>query len=232
MSVEKGEGGPPARTIPGNERAVSHTSICSTARRQVVHHEQPDIHVSGHACQEELKLMMNITPPKFFIPMHGTLRHLIHHRAAGGKRQAFRTDSSSRTGRRGDPRRRMNVLEDRVQQGKVFIDSEAEEVPHVVVRDRQHLAEDGFVIVVVAIDSNGRLIRDPEIITRGLVHVDASQEVMADVRRALVGMFDESAADELRDSDILQEKMRALLKRYFRKSMGRRPMILPVIWEM
>ena len=88
------------------------------------------------------------------------------------------------------------------------------------------------MIVVVAIDSNGRLIRDPEIITRGLVHVDASQEVMADVRRTLVGMFDESAADELRDSDILQEKMRALLKRYFRKSMGRRPMILPVIWEM
>jgi len=126
----------------------------------------------------------------------------------------------------------MNVLPDRVPQGKVFIDSEAEEVPHVVVRDRQHLAEDGFVIVVVAIDSNGRLIRDPEIITRGLVHVDASQEVIADVRRALVGMFDESAADELRDSDILQEKMRALLKRYFRKSMGRRPMILPVIWEM
>jgi ribonuclease J len=93
----------------------------------------------------------------------------------------------------------IRVLEERVPQGKVFIDSEAEEVPDVVVRDRQHLAEDGFVIVVVAVDSDGRLIRDPEIITRGLVHVDASQDV---------------------------------LTRYFRKSMGRRPMILPVIWEM
>jgi ribonuclease J len=126
----------------------------------------------------------------------------------------------------------MTVLPDRVPQGKVFIDSEAEEVPDVVVRDRQHLAEDGFVIVVVAVDSNGRLIREPELITRGLVHVDASQEILSEVRQQLVGMFDESHADELRDSDMLQEKMRALLKRYFRKSMGRRPMILPVIWEM
>src|SRR5205085_7011730 len=126
----------------------------------------------------------------------------------------------------------LRVLEERVQQGKVFIDAEAEEVPEVVVRDRQHLAEDGFVIVVIAVDSGGKLIRDPEIITRGLVHVDASQEILAEVRTMLVGMFDESPADELRDPDLLQEKMRALLKRYFRKTMSRRPMILPVVWEM
>jgi len=100
------------------------------------------------------------------------------------------------------------------------------------VRDRQHLAEDGFVIVVVAVDSNGALIRDPEIITRGLVHVDASQEMLDEVRRMLAGIFTESAPDELRDSDVLQEKMRTMLKRYFRKTMGRRPLILPVIWEM
>ena len=87
------------------------------------------------------------------------------------------------------------------------------------------------MIVVVAV-GDGRLIRDPEIITRGLVHVDASQEILAEVRQLLVGMFDESPPDELRDSDLLQEKMRALLKRYFRKSMGARPMNLPVIWEM
>jgi ribonuclease J len=88
------------------------------------------------------------------------------------------------------------------------------------------------VIVVVAVDGNGRLIRDPEIITRGLVHVDASQDILGELRRMLIGTFDESPTEELRDPDLLQEKMRALLKRYFRKSMGRRPMILPVIWEM
>jgi ribonuclease J len=222
-----------ARTIPGNERAISHV-IDNLYRRgaEVVHHEQTDIHVSGHACQEELRLMINITRPKFFIPMHGTLRHLIHHARLAEQTgvphgvvitngQIAQIDGDS-----------MRVLDERVQQGKVFIDSEAEEVPDVVVRDRQHLAEDGFVIVVVAVDSDGRLIRDPEIITRGLVHVDASQEMMGEVRKLLVGMFDESGRDELRDSDLLQEKVRALLKRYFRKSMGRRPMILPVVWEM
>jgi ribonuclease J len=222
-----------ARTIPGNERAVAHV-IDNLYRRgaEVVHHEQADIHVSGHACQEELKLMLNVTRPKFFIPMHGTLRHLIHHARLAEEvgvphgvvitnGQVAEIDANG-----------IKMLPDRVAQGKVFIDAEAEEVPEVVVRDRQHLAEDGFVIVVVAVDSNGKLIRDPEIITRGLVHVDASQDILEEVRQLLVGMFDESPADELRDSDLLQEKMRALLKRYFRKSMAARPMILPVIWEM
>jgi len=234
ISIEKGDVVViSARTIPGNERAVSHV-IDNLYRRgaEVVHHEQPDIHVSGHACQEELKLMVNLTRPKFFIPMHGTLRHLIHHarlaQEAGVPHgmvitngQVAEIDGNT-----------IRILEDRVPQGKVFIDSEAEEVPDVVVRDRQHLAEDGFVIVVVAIDSDGRLIRDPEIITRGLVHVDASQDILTELRRMLVGMFDESHPNELRESDLLQEKIRALLKRYFRKTMGRRPMILPVIWEM
>ncbi|HUP60135.1 MAG TPA: ribonuclease J [Thermoanaerobaculia bacterium] len=222
-----------ARTIPGNERAVAHV-IDHLYRRgaDVVHHEQPDIHVSGHACQEELKLMLNVTRPKFFIPMHGTLRHLIHHarlaEEVGVPHGVVITNGQVAEIAGGDIR----VLEERVAHGKVFIDAEAEEVPEVVVRDRQHLAEDGFAIVVVAVDSNGRLIREPEIITRGLVHVDASQEILSEVQRLVAGMFDESSTEELRDSDLLQEKMRALLKRYFRKSMGRRPMILPVIWEM
>src|SRR5687767_9267291 len=222
-----------ARTIPGNERAVSHV-IDNLYRRgaEVVHHEQPDIHVSGHACQEELKLMLNVTRPKFFIPMHGTLRHLIHHARLAeevGVPHGMVITNGQVAEIAGDE---IRALEERVIQGKVFIDSEAEEVPDVVVRDRQHLAEDGFVIVVVAIDSNGRMVRDPEIITRGMVHVDASQEMLAEVRKQLVGMFDESQPDELRDADLLQERVRALLKRHFRKSMGRRPMMLPVIWEM
>ena len=214
-----------ARTIPGNERAVAHL-IDNLYRRgaEVVSHEQPDVHVSGHACEEELKLMINVTRPKFFIPMHGTLRHLIHHARLAESvgvphgvvitnGQVAEIDGES-----------IRTLEDRVPNGKVFIDAEAEEVPEVVVRDRQHLAEDGFVIVVVAIDSMGRLVREPEIITRGLVHVDESQDVLEEVRGELAGMFAESPPDELRDSDLLQERMRALLKRYFRKNMGRRPL--------
>jgi len=222
-----------ARTIPGNERAVSRV-IDNLYRRgaEVISHEQPDVHVSGHACQEELKLMLNLTRPKFFIPIHGTLRHLIHHarlaQETGVPHGAVITNGQVVEIVDGE----LRILEERVPNGKVFIDAEAEEVPEVVVRDRQHLAEDGFVIVVVAVDSDGRLIRDPEIITRGLVHVDESQDVLDEVRELLAQIFTTSPADELRDSDLLQEKMRAALKRYFRKNMGRRPLILPVIWEM
>jgi ribonuclease J len=224
-----------ARAIPGNERAISHL-IDNLYRRgaEVLTWDNADVHVSGHACEEELKLMLNVTRPRFFIPIHGTLRHLIHHarlaEAVGVPHGAVITNGQVAVI---DPDAdALRVLDDRVPHGKVFIDGEAEEVPEVVVRDRQHLAEDGFVIVVVAVDSEGRLIRDPEIITRGLVHVDASQEILDEVRGLLSGIFSETAPDELRDSDLLQEKMRALLKRYFRKNMGRRPLILPVVWEM
>jgi ribonuclease J len=222
-----------ARAIPGNERAIAHV-IDNLYRRgaDVVHHEHPDVHVSGHACQEELKLMINVTRPKFFIPIHGTLRHMIHHGRLAesvGIPHGVVITNGQVAQIEGDS---INVLANRVANGKVFIDNEAEEVPQVVVRDRQHLAEDGFVIVVVAVDSSGKLIREPEIITRGLVHVDASQDILDEVRELLVGMFAETPPEQLRDSDLLQEAMRARLKRYFRKSMGRRPMILPVVWEM
>jgi ribonuclease J len=222
-----------ARVIPGNERSVSHV-IDNLYRRgaEVLNWENSDVHVSGHACEEELKLMLNVTRPKFFIPIHGTLRHLIHHarlaKSVGVPHGVVITNGQVASIEHDE----IVVLPDRVAHGKVFIDGEAEEVPEIVVRDRQHLAEDGFVIVVVAIDSSGHVGREPEIITRGLLHVDESQDILTDVRAQLVQMLHASRPDELLDHDVAQEKMRALLKRYFRKEMGRRPMILPVIWEM
>jgi len=222
-----------ARTIPGNERAVAHL-IDNLYRRgaEVLSWDNADVHVSGHACQEELKLMINLTRPKFFIPIHGTLRHLVHHarlaESVGVPHGVVITNGQVAE----IEGHEIRVLEQRVPNGKVFIDAEAEEVPEIVVRDRQHLAEDGFVIVVAAVDSDGKLVRDPEIITRGLLHVDSNQDMMDELRRMLVGMFTEMPPEELRDSELLQEAMRAMLKRYFRKTMGARPMILPVIWEM
>jgi ribonuclease J len=222
-----------ARTIPGNERAVSHM-IDNLYRlgAEVLSWDTADVHVSGHACEEELKLMLSITRPRFFIPMHGTLRHLIHHARlaeAVGVPHGVVITNGQVAEIAGEA---LRVREERAPHGKVFIDSEAEEVPEVVVRDRQHLAEDGFVIVVVAVDNDGKLLREPEIITRGLVHVDASQDVLDEVRGMLAGIFEHGTPEELRNSDALQEAMRAMLKRYFRKSMGRRPLILPVVWEM
>ena len=225
-----------ARTIPGNEKAVARVIDHLYQRgADVLYHEVPDIHVSGHASADELRLMMNLTKPRFFIPMHGTVRHLVlHERIAhsvgipedrtflltNGNVAEIESDSGM-------------VLPDRVPAGKVFIDRQYEEVASVVVRDRKHLAEDGFVIVVVALNFNsGDIVREPEIITRGLIHVDASAEIITELREMLMNMLVETGREELGDAEAIQEKMRALLKRYFRKKFNRRPMILPVVWEM
>src|SRR5258706_2411518 len=106
------------------------------------------------------------------------------------------------------------TLEELFQHGRVYIDAEAEEVPEVVVRDRQHLAEDGFVIVVVAVGSNGVLLREPEIITRGLVHVHASPEMLDEVQRMLAGVFCASGPEEPVDSDVLPRQKQGQLKTY------------------
>lgn len=225
-----------ARTIPGNEKAVARVIDHLYQRgADVLYHEVPDIHVSGHASADELRLMMNLTKPRFFIPMHGTVRHLVlHERIAHSvgipEERTFLMTNGNVAEIDGESGR---VLPDRVPAGKVFIDRQYEEVASIVVRDRKHLAEDGFVIVVVALNFNsGDIVREPEIITRGLIHVDASAEMITELREMLMTMLVETGREELGDAEAIQEKMRALLKRYFRKKLNRRPMILPVVWEM
>jgi ribonuclease J len=225
-----------ARTIPGNERAVSHI-IDHLFRRgaEVLHDEVPNIHVSGHACREELKMVLNLVRPRYFIPMHGTYRHLVRHaQLAEGvgipSENIFVVENGAMVEIERDGGR---VLEERAPAGRVFIDHQVGEVAEVVVRDRQHLAEDGFVIAVIAVNGNtGKLAREPEIITRGLVHVDESGEMLAEVRDLLSKMMAEIKPEEIRDSELMRDRIRTILKRYFRKKLERRPMILPVVWEM
>jgi ribonuclease J len=225
-----------ARTIPGNERKIN-SVIDHLYRRgaEVIHDEMPGIHVSGHACREELKTMLQLVAPRFFMPVHGTLRHMVKHaqlaESVGIERSRISVITNGEVAEFDGETSR--VAEDRVAAGKVFIDGQSEEVATVVVRDRQHLAEDGFVIVVVALDmQSGKLAREPEIITRGLVHVDESAEVMAQMRAQVGEVLSASSSGELSNPEIVQEKLRAALKRFFRKKLNRRPMILPVVWEM
>lgn len=224
-----------ARTIPGNERAVMHV-IDHLLRRNVrVVYEEPGIHVSGHGHREELKLMLRLTDPEYFVPMHGSLLHLVRHGeiAAGtgiDGRNIFVITNGQVVEIGPD---RAQILEETVPAGKVFVDQEFEEVPNIVVRDRRHLGEDGFVIVVAALSSStGTLAREMEIITRGVIHVDESQELLDEIRNLLLSQIEQARRDDLRDMENVQEIMRATLKRFFRKRFGRRPMILPVVWEM
>jgi ribonuclease J len=224
-----------ARAIPGNEKKISHVIDHLYRRGAEVIQDERGIHVSGHAYSDELKTMIQLTTPKYFMPMHGALRHLVRHaqiaQSVGIPKKQIFVITNGEVLELGEDS--AEISSDRVQVGKVFVDGQSEEVASVVLRDRKHLAEDGFVIVVVALDMNkGIVTREPEIITRGFVHVDESEDILDEVRKQLADMFAESGQEELQDPEIVQEKMRALLKRFFRKRLNRRPMILPVVWEM
>lgn len=224
-----------ARMIPGNEKPIGRL-IDNIFRRgaDVIAHERPHIHSSGHAYRDELRDLILRLRPKYFIPVHGTLQFMTHHarlaEAAGVARENTVVIVNGSIAEISEQRCR--VFENAVPHGKVFIDAEAGHVPELVVRDRRHLSEDGFVIVITAVDSDGNLVRQPEIVTRGVLHVDASEDRLRHIREGLTGMLHSAHHDELTDQLLLSEKIRAWTKRYFRKEMGRRPMIVPVIWEM
>lgn len=224
-----------ARTIPGNERAIMHVIDHLLRRGARVVYEEKGTHVSGHGFREELETMILLTKPRYFIPMHGTLWNLVNH-AEVAKEVGIHPDdvfvaTNGQVVEIGSDGGR--ILEERVPAGKVFVDEVFEELPSLVVRDRKHLGEDGFVIVVAAVDLNtGGLTREPEIITRGVVHVDASAEILDELRDLLVETIARIPVGDRHNIEGIQEAMRAVLKRYFRKKLSRRPMILPVVWEM
>jgi ribonuclease J len=227
-----------ARAIPGNEKAIGRV-INHLSRRgaDVVHEGIKHVHVSGHGSEEELKLMLSLVQPRFFVPVHGEYRQLAQH--ARIARRVF-------DGR--DPRPQILLVEDgdilhftseearvvgKAPVGRVLIDgTRTGEVGDEVLRDRRHLAEDGLVVPVVAINKQtGMLEGVPDIITRGFV-MENSQELLADGARLLSDVIEQSSLEERTDQGLIKEKLRAELRRFFRKRSGRRPFVLPVIMEI
>jgi ribonuclease J len=224
-----------ARIIPGNELPIQRL-IDNVCRRgaTVFAHEVPAIHASGHGYAEELKQLIEVLRPRYFVPAHGNLHMLVKHADLAVESGIARENVVVTTN--GSPveldGQSLRASSEPVPHGKVFIDSESEEVPYLVVRDRQHLADEGFVIIVAAMSSDGRLLREVEIITRGVLHVDVNQHILDELRGLATSIIDDSPLDERLDRDLLQDTIRSAVKRYFRKKFGRRPLILPVVWEM
>jgi len=225
-----------ARIIPGNEKAIFRMLDHMFRRRALVYYDNSagTIHVSGHASQEEQKLILQLVRPKYFIPVHGEYRHLFRHAALAaqlgcvsgeillmedGQVLEFNEDGAYRR----DP----------VTAGRVLVDSGSlEEIEEVVVRDRKHLSEDGVVVTIIAIDKHtGRLESQPEIVTRGLMS-DNGQELVAGARAVVLKTVSESNAEEKSDWSVIKEKIRVDLKRYINKHTSKRPLILPVILEV
>ncbi len=227
-----------ARIIPGNEKAIFRM-IDHLFRRQVlVYYEggrSSPIHVSGHGSQEEQKLLLSLVRPKYFIPLHGEYRQLFQHAAlaqqlgvVSGEVILLESGHPLEFTANGAFRR------EQVTAGRVLVDSGSlEEIEEVVVRDRQHLAEDGVVVTIIAINKHtGRLESPPEIVSRGFLPSDDGQEVMAKAREVIMKTLEQSTSEEKTDWSVMKEKIRADLKRFLNKQTAKRPMILPVILEI
>src|SRR5258707_14557632 len=226
-----------SRIIPGNEKAI-YRMVDHLFRREahVIYEDgsSPPIHVSGHASQEELKLIINLVKPRYFIPIHGEYRQLRRHGELaasmhGAVGQVFHLESG-------------DVLEfdelgaskaGRVTVGRVCIDSGSitDVVEDLVIRDRRHLSEDGIVLPIIAINKlSGRVERTPEIVTRGFNPGDDG--LMDGARRIVEETLAHSSEEEKADYGVIKEKIRADLKRYISKQTQKRPLIMPVILEI
>ena len=208
-------------------------------RRQVlVYYEggrSAPIHVSGHASQEEIKLLLNLVRPKYFVPMHGEYRQLFRHAALAEQLGAvsgeiFLLESGQPIEFTPDGAFRREP----VTAGRIMVDSGSlEEIEEVVIRERRHLAEDGVVVPILAIDKHtGRLESAPEIVSRGFLPSEDGKEVMTEARAVILRTFEQSTAEEKTDWGVIKEKIRVELKRYLNKQTAKRPLILPVILEI
>jgi ribonuclease J len=227
-----------ARAIPGNEKAIGRV-VNHISRRgaEVIHEGIKHVHVSGHGSEEELKLMLSLVRPRYFIPVHGEFRQLSRHARVAGAVFAGR-----------EPRPEIMLVEDgdvllfdegggrvagKAPVGRVLIDGTLTgEVGDEVLRDRRHLAEDGLVVPVVAINKQtGTLEGVPVIITRGFV-MENGQELLAEGTRMLGDVVERASVEERTDYGLIKEKLRVELRRFLRKRSGRRPFVLPVIMEI
>ncbi|MDP2753286.1 MAG: ribonuclease J [Nitrospirota bacterium] len=225
-----------AKMIPGNERSIGKI-INHLFRRgaNVIYEKVSEVHVSGHASKEELKLMLNMVRPKYFMPVHGEYRHLVYHSMLAKKLDIpkenifiFRDGDILEISAEGA---RKNG---RVNSGRIFIDGKGiGDVEEMVLRDRLRLAHGGIVLILLGIEKlTGNIISGPEIISRGFVFEDASQEVINSVKELLSNTIKGLDKELISDSSLLKAKLRSVLKKYLRDTMDRRPMIMPIIFEV
>jgi ribonuclease J len=224
-----------ARSIPGNEKGIGRVmNHVSRRGAEVVHEETKHVHVSGHGSEEELKLMLSLVRPRYFVPIHGEYRQLARH-----ARVATRVSPGTKVvlAESGDLIRfddEGGRVADKVPAGRILIDStRSGEVGDEVLRDRRHLSGDGLVVPVVAIGKqSGTLEGTPDVITRGFV-VDARTEaLLKEIPAILASTIENSSVEERTDPGLIKERIRVELQRFFRKRSGLRPLVLPVIMEI
>jgi len=225
-----------ARLIPGNERSVGHM-INHLLRRgaHVFHERNAHVHVSGHGAREDLKLMINLVRPKFFVPIHGEYSNLVHHAelaeavgipaenitiAESGDRILLTPDACG--------------IHGRVPSGRVFVDGKVDTgIEDIVLHDRQQLSQDGMVIPIIVLNSNtGEIDAGPDIVSRGFVYMDESEALMNEAKEIVIRAIDQLSPEAKSETETVQDEIRTVLRRFFTKKTDRRPMVLPVVMRV
>ena len=227
-----------ARVIPGNEKPIFRMIDHFYRRGARVYYQdgsQPPIHVSGHGSAEELKLMLNLVRPKYFIPIHGEYRQLYRHlelakELAAVSEEGFLLESGDVLEFDEQGARRAG----RVPVGRVCIDvGTFDEVEEIILKERRHISADGIVIPILAINEHtGQLEIQPEIVSRGFVPLEEAPDLVESAREVILKTIEKSNLEEVGDWGVIKEKIRTGLRRHFNEQTGKRPMILPVILEV
>jgi ribonuclease J len=225
-----------SKLIPGNEKAISNMMNHLYRRgADVIYEKVSEIHVSGHASQEELKIMINLVRPDYFMPVHGEYRHLIKHCQLAQKM--------------GIPEKNIILAEDgdvvevsrdgigikgKVEAGKVFVDGKGVgDVGNMVLKDRMHLSQDGMVIALLCLnEKTGEVIYGPDIITRGLIFEQESHDLLEGAKKAVLDILEKINVEAKTDVQEVKGEIKRALRRFFNKTLERRPIILPLIIEM
>lgn len=225
-----------AHPIPGNENAVSKViNKLIELDAKVIYESLGEIHVSGHACQEELKLIHSLLKPRYFIPVHGEQRHLkLHAQLAESMGMNPKNIFIMNNGEVLELDKRKAEIVDEVTSGNVLVDGlGVGDVGNIVLRDRKHLSEDGLIIVVLTLSKeDGSTIAGPDIISRGFVYVREADDLMEEAKKKVVLAIEDCQRRNIKDWSSIKNAIRDSLKKYIYQTMKRNPMILPVIMEV
>lgn len=224
-----------ATPIPGNENAVTKVINRLLERgAKVIYETLSEIHVSGHACQEELKLILSLVKPKYFIPAHGEVRHLMKHaKIAEQMGMDERNIFIMENGNCLEISQKSAKIVGDVPSGNILVDGlGVGDVGNIVLRDRRHLSEDGLIIVVISLTKEGKVVSGPDIISRGFVYVRESEDLIEDAKNVVRKILNDDSRDNLKDWNGLKSDIRDNLRSYIFKNTKRNPMILPIIMEV
>ncbi|MBQ6713360.1 MAG: ribonuclease J [Selenomonadales bacterium] len=225
-----------ATPIPGNEKLVSQTIDCLLKLgANVIYERTSGIHVSGHASQEELKMMHNLIRPKFFIPVHGEYRHLVKHAQIAQdlgmpKENVFIAENGNVL----EFTQEKGMIAGKVTAGKILVDGlGVGDVGNIVLRDRRQLSQDGILIIVMTMDkASGTIVAGPDIVSRGFVYVRESEALMEEAREKVKQALDKCEESRISEWSTIKSNVRDALGRYLYERTKRRPMILPIIMEI